>query len=111
MALIVAYAGKTPTVASTAWVAPSATLIGGVTLGERASVFYGAVVRADVDTITIGNDTNLQDNVTMHCDAGTPTTLGARVSVGHGAILHGCIRGRPGSLAREVPPRRHPGPR
>ena len=90
MALIVAYAGKTPTVADTAWVAPNATLIGGVTLGERASVFYGAVLRADVDTITIGDDTNLQDNVTMHCDAGTPTTLGARVSVGHGAILHGC---------------------
>ena len=90
MALIVAYAGKTPTVAGTAWVAPNATLIGGVTLGERASVFYGAVLRADVDTITIGDDTNLQDNVTMHCDAGTPTTLGARVSVGHGAILHGC---------------------
>ncbi|MBC7591651.1 MAG: gamma carbonic anhydrase family protein [Salinibacterium sp.] len=90
MALIVPYAGKTPTVAGTAWVAANATLVGGVTLGERASVFYGAVVRADVDTITIGDDTNLQDNVTMHCDAGTPTTLGARVSVGHGAILHGC---------------------
>ena len=90
MALIVAYSGTSPTVAGSAWVAPNATLIGGVTLGERASVFYGAVLRADVDTITIGNDTNLQDNVTMHCDAGQPTSVGARVSVGHAAILHGC---------------------
>ena len=90
MALIVAFAALSPTVADSAWVAPNATLVGGVTLGERVSVFYGAVLRADVDTITIGDDTNLQDNVTMHCDAGTPTSVGARVSVGHGAILHGC---------------------
>lgn len=90
MALIVAFAGTTPTVSDSAWVAPNATLIGGVSLGRRVSVFYGAVLRADVDTITIGDDTNLQDNVTMHCDAGTPTSVGARVSVGHGAILHGC---------------------
>ena len=90
MALIVTFAGTSPTIASSAWIAPNATLIGGVSLGERVSVFYGAVLRADVDTITIGDDTNLQDNVTMHCDAGTPTSVGARVSVGHGAILHGC---------------------
>lgn len=90
MALIVAYAGTMPTVPGSAWVAPNATLVGGVTLGERTSVFYGAVLRADVDTITIGADTNLQDNVTMHCDPGVPTAVGARVSVGHGAILHGC---------------------
>ncbi|MGV8895842.1 MAG: gamma carbonic anhydrase family protein [Rhodoglobus sp.] len=91
MALIVAFAGKSPTVATSAWVAPNATLVGGVTLGERASVFYGAVLRADVDTITIGDDTNLQDNVTMHCDSGRPASVGSRVSVGHGAILHGCL--------------------
>ncbi len=90
MALIVDYAGTTPTIADSAWVAPNATLVGAVTLGKRASVFYGAVLRADVDTITIGDDTNLQDNVTMHCDAGVPASIGARVSVGHGAILHGC---------------------
>ena len=90
MALIVAYAGMSPTVANSAWVAPNATLVGRVTLGERASVFYGAVLRADVDSITIGDDTNLQDNVTIHCDSGKPASVGARVSVGHGAILHGC---------------------
>ena len=89
MAVIVAYAGTSPTVADSAWVAPNATLVGRVTLGERASVFYGAVLRADVDSITIGDDTNLQDNVTIHCDSGKPASVGARVSVGHGAILHG----------------------
>ena len=90
MPLIVPFAGNTPTVAKSAWVAPNATLVGRVALGVRASVFYGAVLRADVDSITIGDDTNLQDNVTMHCDAGKPASVGARVSVGHGAILHGC---------------------
>lgn len=87
---IITFAGNIPVVPTTAWVSPTSTLVGSVTLGERASVFYGAVLRADVDTITIGDDTNLQDNVTMHCDAGSPARVGARVSVGHGAILHGC---------------------
>ena len=90
MSLILPFAGTSPTIADTAWVAPNATLIGHVTLGEDASVFYGSVLRADVDSITIGAGTNIQDNVTMHCDAGTPTTIGARVSVGHAAVLHGC---------------------
>lgn len=91
MSLILDFDGSTPTVAGTAWVAPNATLVGSVSLGERASVFYGGVLRADMDSITIGDDTNLQDNVTMHVDFGTPAVIGARVSVGHGAILHGCV--------------------
>jgi carbonic anhydrase/acetyltransferase-like protein (isoleucine patch superfamily) len=90
VALLVPFGGVAPAIPASAWVAPNATLVGAVTLGERASVFYGAVLRGDVDSISIGDDTNLQDNVTMHCDAGTPATVGARVSVGHGAILHGC---------------------
>lgn len=90
MALLVTFGGNAPLIPDSAWVAPNATLVGEVTLGARASVFYGAVLRADVATITIGADTNLQDNVTMHCDEGIAATVGARVSVGHGAILHGC---------------------
>jgi carbonic anhydrase/acetyltransferase-like protein (isoleucine patch superfamily) len=90
MTLLVPFDGVSPTIPDSAWVAPNATLVGGVTLGERASVFYGTVLRADIDTIAIGDDTNLQDNVTMHVDAGSPASIGARVSVGHGAILHGC---------------------
>ena len=90
MAIIVPFLGNTPSLPESGWVAPNATLIGAVTLGERASVFYGAVLRADSDTISIGEGTNLQDNVTVHCDSGKPTRVGSGVSVGHGAILHGC---------------------
>lgn len=90
MALIVPIAGSTPIVPETAWVAPTATLIGAVTLAEGASVFYGAVLRADVDSISLGAGSNIQDNVVVHCDAGKPTAIGANVSVGHAAVLHGC---------------------
>jgi carbonic anhydrase/acetyltransferase-like protein (isoleucine patch superfamily) len=88
--LILGYAGAAPDIADSAWVAPNATLIGRVALGEEASVFYGSVLRADVDSITIGAGSNIQDNVSIHCDAGTPTTVGRGVSVGHSAVLHGC---------------------
>lgn len=90
MTLLIPFNDRTPAIADTAWVAPNATLIGGVTLGDRASVFYGAVLRADIDTITLGAGSNLQDNVTVHVDEGKPTTIGAGVSVGHAAVLHGC---------------------
>lgn len=88
--LIVPINGHTPVVDDTAWVAPNATLIGNVTLGAGSSVFYGAVLRGDVDSITLGARSNLQDNVTVHCDSGIPTTIGSGVSVGHAAVLHGC---------------------
>jgi carbonic anhydrase/acetyltransferase-like protein (isoleucine patch superfamily) len=90
MTHIISFGGATPVVPDSAWAAPTATLIGRVTLGERASVFYGAVLRADSDTITIGADTNLQDNVVVHVDTGKPVSIGSGVSVGHAAILHGC---------------------
>lgn len=90
-ALILSFAGHHPEIADSAWVAPTATLIGQVRLADGASVFYGAVLRADVDSITIGARSNLQDNVTVHCDAGRPTVVGSGVSVGHAAVLHGCI--------------------
>lgn len=90
MALLLPYDDVHPTLAPTAWVAPNATLIGKVTLAESASIYYGTVLRADVDAITIGVGSNLQDNVSVHCDAGVPTTVGAGVSVGHAAVLHGC---------------------
>jgi carbonic anhydrase/acetyltransferase-like protein (isoleucine patch superfamily) len=90
MAYISTVGGRTPEISDSAWLAPNATIVGGVTIAAHASVFYGAVLRADVETIHIGEGTNLQDNVTMHSDAGIPARLGARISVGHGAILHGC---------------------
>src|SRR5690554_5726327 len=88
--LIIPINGNTPTIDETAWIAPNATLTGNVTLGSESSVFYGAVLRGDVDSITLGARSNLQDNVTVHCDSGIPTSIGAGVSVGHAAVLHGC---------------------
>ncbi|MFF9564911.1 gamma carbonic anhydrase family protein [Leifsonia sp. NPDC014704] len=82
--------GGSPRVAEDAWVAPGATLIGDVTLHPGASVWYGAVARADNAPIVIGRDSNLQDNVSAHVDPAFPLTVGERVSVGHNAVLHGC---------------------
>lgn len=88
--LIRTFAGHTPKVDDSAWIAPNATLIGNVTVGPEASVFYGAVLRGDTDAITLGARSNLQDNVVVHCDSGIPTSIGSGVSVGHGAVVHGC---------------------
>lgn len=83
-------ADTAPTLGSDAWVAPSADLIGDVRLGARASVWFGAIIRADNTPIILGDDTNFQDGAIGHSDAGFPLTIGARVTVGHQAILHGC---------------------
>src|ERR671926_1407843 len=73
-----------------AWAAPSADLIGDVRLGARASVWFGAVLRGDNTPLVLGDETNFQDGAIGHSDAGFPLTIGARVTVGHQAILHGC---------------------
>src|SRR6478672_553279 len=82
-----------PKVADDAWVAPGVILIGDLTIGSGASVWYGTVVRADQEKIIIGEQTNIQDGTVMHSDPGLPLVVGDRVSVGHGAILHGCLIG------------------
>ena len=74
----------------TAYIAPTAAVMGNVALGEEASVWYGAVVRGDMAAIVIGAQTNLQDGTIVHVDEGVPCTIGRRVGVGHRAILHGC---------------------
>ena len=79
-----------PQVGDGAWVAASADLIGDVRLGARASVWFGAVLRGDNTPLILGDDTNFQDGAIGHSDAGFPLTIGARVTVGHQAILHGC---------------------
>jgi carbonic anhydrase/acetyltransferase-like protein (isoleucine patch superfamily) len=79
-----------PSLAPGAWAAPTADLIGDVRLGERASVWFGAVIRADNTPIIIGDETNLQDGSVSHSDPGAPLTIGARVTIGHQAIVHGC---------------------
>jgi carbonic anhydrase/acetyltransferase-like protein (isoleucine patch superfamily) len=87
---VLPYGETSPTVSESAWIAPTAMVIGDVVLAPSASVFYGAVLRGDTDAIRISEGTNLQDNVVVHCDRGSPATIGARVSVGHAAVLHGC---------------------
>jgi carbonic anhydrase/acetyltransferase-like protein (isoleucine patch superfamily) len=79
-----------PQLATGAWAAPSADMIGDVRVGARASVWFGAVIRADNTPIIIGDDSNIQDGAIGHSDPGFPLTIGARVTVGHQAILHGC---------------------
>ncbi|HVX89342.1 MAG TPA: gamma carbonic anhydrase family protein [Gemmatimonadales bacterium] len=72
------------------WIAPNATVLGDVVIGDRASIWYGCVIRGDTDRIRIGADTNIQDLTMVHVDEGVPCTIGARVGVGHRAIIHGC---------------------
>ncbi|MFH5823784.1 gamma carbonic anhydrase family protein [Georgenia sp. AZ-5] len=79
-----------PAVAAEAWVAPGAILVGRVSLAADASVFYGAVLRGDMDEISIGRGSNVQDGCVVHTDPGHPVSVGANVSVGHRAVLHGC---------------------
>lgn len=84
------YQGQQPQIHDGAFIAPGARVIGRVTVGEGSSVWYNAVLRGDVDTITVGRFTNIQDLTLVHCDSGRPTSIGDRVTVGHSCIIHGC---------------------
>jgi carbonic anhydrase/acetyltransferase-like protein (isoleucine patch superfamily) len=75
------------------WIAPNATVIGSVVLGNNASVWFNVVIRGDNDVITIGDNSQVQDGSVLHCDPGFPLTLGKNVSVGHMVMLHGCTIG------------------
>ena len=86
-------ANQQPAVHASAWVAPSADLIGDVQLGEAASVWFGAVIRADNTPIVVGARTNIQEGAMLHSDPGAPLTIGEGCTIGHHAILHGCTLG------------------
>lgn len=81
---------REPVLGQGSWVADNATVIGNVVLGKQVSIWYGAVLRGDNDPITIGDNSNVQDGSVLHTDDGVPLTLGANVTVGHMAMLHGC---------------------
>ncbi|TGY88627.1 gamma carbonic anhydrase family protein [Marinicauda algicola] len=85
--------GERPDIEADAWVAPTAVLVGKVILKARASVWFGAVLRGDNEPITIGEDSNVQDNTVMHTDPAFPLTIGKGVTIGHQAMLHGCTVG------------------
>ncbi len=87
-----AYRGAVPKVAASAYIDPSAQLIGRAAVGERSSVWPNVTIRADVNTIAIGDETNIQDNSCLHCDEGEfALVIGNRVTVGHSVTLHGCV--------------------
>jgi carbonic anhydrase/acetyltransferase-like protein (isoleucine patch superfamily) len=93
MATLVELDGVAPTIGADVWLAPTAVLIGDVHVhvGDRASIWFGAVLRADLDRIEIGAETSVQDNAVLHCAEGLPTIVGRRVTVGHAAMLEGCV--------------------
>ena len=93
MALILPFDNVTPTIAADAFVAPNATLIGRVTLGAGASVWFNAVVRGDTGNIVIGAGTNIQDGVIVHVNDFHDTIIGANVTIGHAAVVEGCTIG------------------
>lgn len=85
--------GMSPTLADTAWVADSAQVIGNVNLEADSSVWFGAIVRGDTETISIGKGSNIQDGSVLHADVGMPLVVGENVTVGHKVMLHGCTIG------------------
>lgn len=85
--------GVAPRIAASAWVADSAQVMGNVEIGENSSLWFGAIVRGDTETIRIGANTNIQDGSVLHADVGMPLTIGDNVTVGHQVMLHGCTVG------------------
>lgn len=88
--MLIKYKGKTPIIDPSCWVAPGAKIIGDVTVGANTSIWFNAVVRADYSWIKIGDNSNIQDNCVVHVTPDDPVIIGDYVTIGHGAILHGC---------------------
>ncbi|MCO4841284.1 MAG: gamma carbonic anhydrase family protein [Yoonia sp.] len=91
--MIYALADKTPQIDDDAWVAPGCHIIGAVTLGPASSVWFGTTMRGDNEMITVGAGSNVQENCVLHTDMGSPLTIGTGCTIGHKAMLHGCIIG------------------
>jgi carbonic anhydrase/acetyltransferase-like protein (isoleucine patch superfamily) len=87
---VYAYGDRLPRIDPTAFVAPGARVVGDVTLGAHASVWFNAVLRGDSARVSVGEDSNIQDGAVLHTDEGSPCLVGARCTVGHRAIVHGC---------------------
>ena len=91
MAIIRKVKGLEPKFGEDCWFADNAVVVGEVEMGSKCTVWFGAVVRGDVHSIKIGDNTNIQDNATIHCTYKTaPTSIGSNVTIGHNAIVHGC---------------------
>lgn len=91
MAIIKTVRGKSPRLGSNCFLADNAVVVGDVTTGKNCTIWFNAVVRGDVHSITIGDDTNIQDGAVIHCTyEKAKTTIGSRVSIAHNAVVHGC---------------------
>ncbi|MFX1576023.1 MAG: gamma carbonic anhydrase family protein [Promethearchaeota archaeon] len=90
---VIPYQDKKPKIAKDVYISPRASVIGAATIGARSSVWEHAVIRADYNTISIGTDSSIQDNCTVHCDLRFPTIIGNRVTLGHNSVAHGCSIG------------------
>lgn len=88
--MILAFSGSHPKIDKALYIAPNATIIGAVDLGHESTVWFNATIRADLASITIGAGSNIQDNAIIHVNSEKPTSIKDRVTVGHGAIIHGC---------------------
>lgn len=91
--MIYALDGIAPTIAPSAWVAPDATLIGKVVVEDAASIWFGVAIRGDNEEIRVGAGSNVQENCVLHTDIGFPLTIGRDCTIGHKAMLHGCVIG------------------
>jgi carbonic anhydrase/acetyltransferase-like protein (isoleucine patch superfamily) len=90
--LILPFRGRRPQIDPAAWLAPGAVAIGDVLIGRRASIWYGCILRGDVSSITIGENSNVQDGTVVHVSTGKPgTRIGANVTIGHMALIHACV--------------------
>jgi len=89
--MILTLAGRTPRIAASAYIAPSADVIGDVDLGENSSIWFQCVLRGDIEPIHIGANSNIQDGTVIHTMHGAPATVGDWVTVGHRVVLHGCL--------------------
>jgi len=89
--MILEYKGRKPTIGKNVFIAPTAMVIGDVEIQDNASIWYGTVLRGDLAPITVGKSTNIQDNCTIHTDDDKPAVIGDNVTVGHNAVVHGCI--------------------
>ncbi len=87
---VLTYKNFAPELGEDVFISPGTFVIGRVKIGARSSLWFGAVARGDLDKISIGEESNLQDNVTVHVDEGMPTIIGSRVTIGHNVVLHGC---------------------
>ncbi len=88
--MICEYKGKKPKIGKNVFIAPTAVIIGDVEIKDNASIWYGVVIRGDLASVTIGENSNIQDNCTVHTDTDHPAVIAENVSVGHNAVIHGC---------------------